>query len=105
MFLTIALGGNLRNRTGAAGPSMAGAFVRVSSIARHWLRLETGTHDRSQHHWYGSEFLTISTEHAHDLGAHYLQGEIRQFRRYHPNGVMVSIGSRRTDYSRYRVDR
>jgi WD domain, G-beta repeat len=43
-----------------------------------------------------SRLIVISTEHAHDLDAHYLQGEIRQFRRYHPNGVIVSVGSRRT---------
>jgi hypothetical protein len=43
-----------------------------------------------------SRLIVISTEHAHDPDAHYLQGEIRQFRRYHRDGVIVSIGSRRT---------
>jgi hypothetical protein len=42
-----------------------------------------------------SRLIVISTEHAHDLDAHYLRGEIRQFRRYHLRGVIVSIGSRR----------
>jgi hypothetical protein len=43
-----------------------------------------------------SRLIVVSTEHAHDLDANYLQGEIRQFRHYQPNGVIVSIGSRRT---------
>ena len=43
-----------------------------------------------------SRLIVISTEHAHDPDAHYLRGEIEQFRRYHPKGVIVSIGSRRT---------
>ena len=43
-----------------------------------------------------SRLIVISTEHAHDPDAHHLRGEIRQFSRYHPNGVVVSIGSRRT---------
>jgi WD40 repeat protein len=43
-----------------------------------------------------SRLIVVSTEHAHDPDAQYLQGEIRQFRRYHPDGVIVSIGSRRT---------
>jgi hypothetical protein len=43
-----------------------------------------------------SRLIVVSTEHAHDVDANYLQGEIRQFRHYQPNGVIVSIGSCRT---------
>jgi hypothetical protein len=43
-----------------------------------------------------SRLIVISTEHAHDPDAHYLRGEIPQFRRYHPDGVIAGIGSRRT---------
>jgi WD40 repeat protein len=40
-----------------------------------------------------TRMIVVVTPHAHDLDAQYLQGEIRQFRRYHPNGTMVSIGT------------
>ena len=43
-----------------------------------------------------SRLIVISTERAHDPDAQYLRGEIQQFRRYHPNRIIVSIGSRHT---------
>jgi len=40
-----------------------------------------------------SRLIVVVTPHAHDRDAKYLQDEIRQFRRYHPNGRIVSIGT------------
>src|SRR5258708_22578629 len=40
-----------------------------------------------------SQLIVIVTPRAHDLDAKYLQSEIRQFRRYHPDGTVVSIGA------------
>jgi WD40 repeat protein len=43
-----------------------------------------------------SRLIVISTAHAHDPDADHLRGEIEEFRRYHPNGFIVSIGSHHT---------
>ena len=44
-----------------------------------------------------SRLIVVVTPHAHDPDAKYLQDEIRQFRRHHPNGTIVSVGTDGTD--------